>query len=222
MRPHRSSYPGGLSTLQRTLLLAGMAGLVLLGVVYWLAILSAAHSLLGTINGLSEAFAPVQATAIPRQGAVFKQSPLENAAPTPVLVAATPTVGAALASMPTAVPPTPAPSSTLAPAPSPPPSPTPGQGGRAPRLAQPSPSPGAMVSGSVAQVSIQVRADADLVEVRAALDGARQAVTLEPTANGVWTARFSAPLSAGHHRVWVRARDAAGREGSYAWEFDSQ
>src|SRR5439155_4168071 len=81
MRAYRSSSPGSLRILQRVLLLFCMAALVATGVVFWLALLHAGRSAVTAVGGIGQWFLPVQATAIPRQGAVFKRSPLENTPP---------------------------------------------------------------------------------------------------------------------------------------------
>src|SRR5438552_16411436 len=81
MRAYRRSSPGTSSLLQRLLLLLCMVALVATGIVFWLALLNAGRSAVAAVGGVGQWFLPVQATAIPRQGAVFKRSPLEIVPP---------------------------------------------------------------------------------------------------------------------------------------------
>jgi hypothetical protein len=77
VRAYRSHQSGSLSTLQRLFLLVSMAGLLVIGVVYWLAVLSVARSFNNTVGGLAQSLAPGGTpTMIPRQGASFSRSPL--------------------------------------------------------------------------------------------------------------------------------------------------
>src|SRR5437763_16364746 len=94
MRAHRPLSPsGGLTAAQRLFLLTGMAALVILGVVYWLALISAARTVSDAVGAVSGIFAPPRPTDMPRLGAVFKKSPLESDLETPApdaLLAAAP------------------------------------------------------------------------------------------------------------------------------------
>ena len=247
--PPRPRTP--LFIVQRVLLLAAMVLLLAMGVVYWLALLSVGRSAAGAVSGIGQWLVPAQVTAIPRQGATFKKSPLDSDL-------STPTLAPLLAPPPAAE--TAAPADAPTPAPSPPPaaptdspaaeatptsaptaapadgatptaaptdspaaeaSPTP-QGGRAPRLAQPIPQPGSVVTPGAQEFSVRVRADARLEQARAALDGEGRDVAIDPLGESAWLVHFTASVSAGPHRVWLRARDAEGREGSFAWEFDAR
>src|SRR4051795_11764761 len=96
MRAQRPHYPvAGLNAAQRLFLLTGMAAWVILGVVYWLALISAARSVSDAVGAVSGIFAPPRPTDMPRLGAVFKKSPLESDLETP-------TPGALLAAAPAA------------------------------------------------------------------------------------------------------------------------
>ncbi len=65
-----------------------MAALIVGGVVYWLAVFSAARSISNAAtaaSGVAQSIvAPVDVSTIPRQGATFKRSPLEDQPPTPL------------------------------------------------------------------------------------------------------------------------------------------
>src|SRR4051795_810517 len=94
MRAQRPHYPvAGLNAAQRLFLLTGMAAWVILGVVYWLALISAARTVSDAVGAVSGIFAPPRPTDMPRLGAVFKKSPLESDLETPTpdaLLAAAP------------------------------------------------------------------------------------------------------------------------------------
>jgi hypothetical protein len=96
-----------------------------------------------------------------------------------------------------------------------------GADGRAPRIVQPQPQPGEAVDSGAVTFSVRVRADSPLTIIKAAVDNQRQDATLEQVSDGVWVVHFQATLDAGAHRVWVRARDDADREGSFAWQVEA-
>jgi hypothetical protein len=93
---------------------------------------------------------------------------------------------------------------------------------RAPRLSLPEPDTDAHVDVGAVEFSARIRADSPLAEAHAAVDDQAKEVSLERLDEGVWIARFTVELDEGRHKVWLRASDAEGREGSMVWKVQAK
>ena len=91
--------------------------------------------------------------------------------------------------------------------------------GRAPWVLMPQPKPATRVPAGPLVVEARGRGDAPIARIRLVLDGAALPVTLEQRGDAVWRAQAATSVAPGRHVVDAIVDDAAGRTGSYRWQF---